>query len=66
MNTTTSTKLLAFLGAAMYFGAGPGLADKGECRHVGGGVLTTFSSPPIRLVLRRFIIFAPVGPRPVI
>jgi hypothetical protein len=36
MNTTTLTKLLAFLGAAMYFGAGPGLADKGECRHVGG------------------------------
>jgi hypothetical protein len=45
MNTTTLTKLLTFMGAAMCFGAGAGLADKGECRHVGGGVLTNFLQP---------------------
>jgi hypothetical protein len=45
MNTKTLAKLLAFTGAAMCLGAMPGLADKENCRHVGGGVLTNFLQP---------------------
>jgi hypothetical protein len=45
MNLKTLAMLLAISGAAMCLGAGPGLADKGECRHVGGGVLTNFLQP---------------------
>ena len=43
MNTKTLAMLFAFSGAAMCFGAGPGLANKGECRHVGGSVITNFT-----------------------
>jgi hypothetical protein len=45
MNLKTLTKLFALSGAAMCFGAVPGLADAGHCRHVGGGVLTNFLQP---------------------
>jgi hypothetical protein len=45
MNTKTLAMLFALSGAAMCFGAGPGLADKGECRHVGGSILTNFLRP---------------------
>jgi hypothetical protein len=40
MNTKVLAKLLALSGAAMCFGAVPGLADNPHCRHVGGGILT--------------------------
>jgi hypothetical protein len=45
VNTKTLAKLLAISGTAMCFGAGPGLADKGQCRHVGGSILTNFLPP---------------------
>jgi hypothetical protein len=45
MDTKTLAKLLAFSSAAMCLGAGPGLADNGECRHVGGNVLANFLQP---------------------
>jgi hypothetical protein len=45
MNLKTLAMLLAISGAAMFLGAMPGLADKGECRHVGGSILTNFLRP---------------------
>ena len=45
MNTKTLATLFAFSGAVICLGAGPGLADKGKCRHVGGSVLTNFLQP---------------------
>jgi len=44
MNARMLGKLLGFAGAAMWFGTIPGLAD-GNCRQVGGGVLTNFLDP---------------------
>jgi len=45
MNTKTLAKLLAFSGAAMCLGTMPGFADAGQCRHVGGSILTNFLRP---------------------
>ena len=41
MNRKTSLKLLAF-SAAVASAAAPAFADEGNCRHVGGGILTNF------------------------
>jgi hypothetical protein len=46
MNVKTLARLLALSGAAMCFGAIPGLADNPHCRHVGGGILTNVLQPP--------------------
>ena len=46
MNMKTLARLLALSGAAMCFGAIPGLADNPHCRHVGGGILTNVLPPP--------------------
>jgi hypothetical protein len=45
MRPKTLATLLAFSGIAMCLDAGPGLADKGECRHVGGIILTNILRP---------------------
>ena len=41
MNRKTSLKLLAF-SAVVACAAAPAFADEGNCRHVGGGILTNF------------------------
>jgi hypothetical protein len=45
MNTKMLARFFALSGAAMCFGAVPGLADQGHCRHIGGGILTNFLDP---------------------
>lgn len=42
MKLKVAAQVFTFSGIAMCFGAVPGLADAGHCRHVGGGVLTNF------------------------
>jgi len=42
MKLKAATQVFIFSGITMCFGAVPGLADAGHCRHVGGGVLTNF------------------------
>src|SRR6516165_5688592 len=44
MNRKTSLKLLAF-SAVVACAAAPAFADEGNCRHVGGGILTNFLDP---------------------
>jgi hypothetical protein len=48
MNMKTLARLLALSGAAMCFGAIPGLADNPHCRHVGGGIITNVLQDPVK------------------